>query len=69
MPLCVRRIVPDYRLGPSNATMTNQEDIGPRGWVPLTLPSGGWDDLRPGLANCLNRVARNGIGLPWIPFT
>jgi hypothetical protein len=49
--------------------MANQEDMGPRGRVPLTLPSGGRDGLQLGLANCLNLVARRGIDLSLVPFT
>ena len=62
IPLCVR-IAPDYRHGQGVAAVTiaNQEDddIGPSGRAPLTLPSGGWNGLRPGLANYLDS------GLPW----
>ncbi|KAF8267987.1 hypothetical protein EI94DRAFT_1700591 [Lactarius quietus] len=47
------------------STISNQEDMGPRGWVPLTLSSGGRDGLRPGPANHdLDPVAGEGTGLP-----
>ena len=67
VPLCVR-IVPDYMHGQiATVTKANQEDMSPSGWAPLTMPSGGRDGLRPGLANYLDPVAWKGIDLPWAP--
>jgi hypothetical protein len=61
-------MVPDYRHRASMATIANPEDMRPTGWVSPTLPSGGRDGLRTGRANSLSLVAREGLGLPWIPF-
>jgi len=55
MPLGVR-IAPDYRHRPNIATIGDQEDLRPRGWVSLTLHSSRQGSLRPGLATCPSLV-------------
>lgn len=69
VPLCIW-IILDYRHEQGIATITNQEEMSPSSWTPLTSLTGRRDGLRPEPANYhLGPMAGKGNGLPWIPFT